>query len=207
MRADSLRLDHLAVSGATLDAAAGAVEEALGLALQPGGRHARYGTHNRLMGLVEGLYLEAIAVDPEAAPPADARWFDLDRRDGPPRLTNWIVATDDLDAACAALPGIGRPVELERGDLRWRMAVPEDGVLPFDNLHPAVMEWQSGLHPARRLPASGGRLVRLTVSHPDAAALRDRLAPLLQDARVVFADGAPGLSAEVDTPSGLRVLG
>jgi hypothetical protein len=32
------------------------------------------------------------------------------------------------------LPGTGIPVDLARGDYRWRMAVPADGRLPFDSL-------------------------------------------------------------------------
>ena len=50
-----LELDHIAVSGATLDDAAEAVEAALGVAMQPGGRHALFSTHNRLLGLDDGL--------------------------------------------------------------------------------------------------------------------------------------------------------
>ena len=58
-------------------------------------------THNRLLGLGD-LYLEVIAADPSAPRPAWPRWFDLDRFTGAPRLTNWICACDDLEAAVAA---------------------------------------------------------------------------------------------------------
>ena len=36
------------------------------------------GTHNRLLGLGTNVYLEVIAIDTEAAPPARPRWFSLD---------------------------------------------------------------------------------------------------------------------------------
>ncbi len=55
-------LDHLAVSGETLEAAQNYVEEALGVSMQTGGEHAVFHTHNKLMGLADGLYLEAIAI-------------------------------------------------------------------------------------------------------------------------------------------------
>lgn len=201
-----MQLDHLAVAGESLDAAAAHVEAALGLPLQPGGTHPRFGTHNRLMGLGEGLYLEAIAIDPEAPAPEGPRWFDLDRLSGRAHLRNWIVRVDDLDAALARHRDAGTPLDLARGDLRWRMAVPETGVLPFDNRFPALITWQGAAHPSRRLLVSGARLERLVVSHPEAVALQGVLAPVLRDARVMFEPGASGLRAEIMTPQGKRVL-
>jgi hypothetical protein len=202
-----MQLDHLAVSGETLEEAAAAVEAALGLPMLPGGQHDVFITHNRLLGLADGLYLEAIAADPTRPAPDRPRWFDLDSFAGPARLTNWICATDDLDALLAALPvDAGTPVALSRGELRWRMAVPADGRLPFDNLFPPLIEWQAGLHPAKRLPDSGCRLRRMIVSHPEALALRDLLAPHLSDNRLIFEPGPAALRAEIETPHGLRLL-
>jgi hypothetical protein len=201
-----LELDHIAVSAETVEAAAAAVEAALGVALQPGGRHDRFGTHNRLLGLADGLYLEAIAVDPEAPEPDRPRWFGLDRFSGPPRLSNWICRTRDLDGVLAALPGAGQAVALKRGDLAWSMAVPAAGGLPFDNLHPAVIRWECDIHPSAILKDAGCALRRLVVVHPEAGALRDLLAPVLRDARVCFEPGDPALLAEIATPHGLRVL-
>ena len=113
-----MELDHIAVAGETLAEATAHVEAALGVPMQPGGEHAVFHTHNTLMGLADGLYLEAISVNPAAPVPERPRWFDLDRFAGPARLTNWICRCDDLDATLAALPdGFGAPVELQRGDL------------------------------------------------------------------------------------------
>lgn len=197
-----MELDHIAVSGETLDEAAAAVEAALGVAMQPGGRHAVFATHNRLLGLADGLYLEAIATDPDAPPPARPRWFGLDRFAGPARLTTWICRVGDM----AEAPGMaGDPVEVARGDLRWTMAVPGDGQLPFDGLFPALIRWHGDLHPAARLAPSGIALRRLVVAHPEAAALRAAL-PGLDDPRLVVEPGPAALMAEFDTPFGTRVL-
>ncbi|HSG57526.1 MAG TPA: VOC family protein [Paracoccaceae bacterium] len=202
-----LTLDHLAVAAATLEDGRIAVEDALGVALQTGGQHAHFGTHNLLLGLEDGLYLEVIAVDPAAGDPGRARWFDLDRFAGAPRLANWICRCEDLEAALAAAPeGSGAPVAFSRGDLRWRMAVAADGRVPFDGAFPALIEWQ-GAHPAARLAPSGCRLRRLVIAHPEAAALRAALAPVLNDARVVVEPGPHmAMMAEFDTPTGVRVL-
>ena len=159
-----LKLDHIAVTGQTLAAATDYVAVALGLRPQTGGQHPHFGTHNTLLGLAEGLYVEAIAIDPAAPPPAYPRWFDLDRFTGPPRLTHWIVACDDLDAALAALgPSYGRPVPLTRGAYRWRMAVPHGGVAGYDGMAPMIMQWDGDLHPSTAL---GGGTCPAKVDRP-----------------------------------------
>lgn len=202
-----MKLDHLAVAGTNLFAAVATIETTLGVSMQSGGRHDVFGTHNALLGLDDGLYLEAIAIDPDASPPDRPRWFDLDRFSGPARLTNWICRTDDMAATRRHLgDGIGHPVALARGDLCWQMAVPQDGALPYDNLYPALIRWQSPVHPSTVLTASGCRLQRLVISHPDAADLAASLTGIFNDARVVIEQGTAGMIAEFMTPNGLRVL-
>lgn len=201
-----LKLDHLAVASQTLAAGVAYVETSLGATMAAGGCHARFGTHNRLLGLSDGLYLEVISVDPSAPQPEGARWFDLDRFQGSARLSNWICRVDDLDAAIATLPGAGRAVDLARGELRWRMAVPEDGILPFDGLFPALIQWRVDTLPGDILAASGARLRQLKLSHPEATKLAETLAPYLNDERVAFEDGDVGMCALFDTVGGEREL-
>ncbi|MGB1208695.1 MAG: VOC family protein [Paracoccaceae bacterium] len=180
----TLTLDHIAVLGSTLEQAVTHCEAALGLPMGPGGAHARFGTHNQLLGLAEGLYLEAIAVDPQAPPPPDARWFGLDQFTGPARLNKWICRVDDIAAAVQALPGAGRLVPVTRGALSWTMAVPADGQLPFDGLFPALIQWHSQPPAGTQLPPNDRRLTRLTISHPEAETLWAQLAPWLADTRI-----------------------
>ncbi len=181
------------------------VEAALGVALAGGGKHAHMSTHNRLLGLGPSDYLEVIAVDPDAPPVAHPRWFRLDEFSGAPRLTNWICRVPDLDAALAIAPkAAGRALDLARGDFRWRMGVPADGRLPFDDCYPALIEWLGRLVPQDRLPDSGCRLTRLEVAHPQAAEIAALLP--LADPRVIFTAGHPALRAQFATPHGPRVL-
>ncbi len=197
-----LELDHIAVLGETLEEAAAHLEAAVNLPLLPGGKHARFGTHNRLLGLAPELYMEAIAIDPAAERPKEPRWFWLDEFRGPARLDKWICRVEDIDVALDALPMAGRRVDLERGDLRWSMAVPEDGQQAFDGLFPALIQWHSDLMPGRVLPAGGLALKQLTVSHPDADAMIDLLTPVLHTPLVTFATGKAGLTARIETPQG-----
>ncbi|MEH6646789.1 VOC family protein [Sulfitobacter sp.] len=202
-----ISFDHIAVAGEILAAATNHVEATLGVPLQAGGEHAVFHTHNRLLGLEDGLYLEAIAINPQAPTPDRPRWFDLDRFEGAPRLTNWICRCDDLDATLDQLPeGFGRPVDLQRGDLRWRMAVPASGVLPFDNCAPALIQWIGDAHPAPRMAQHGCRIKTFTIRHPEATSLAGLLAPVLADVRIAFEVGPVQLRAEIATPTGHTTL-
>ena len=203
------RFDHLAIAARSLQEGCEFVERLFGVALEAGGEHPLMGTHNRLLSLGPGAYLEVIAIDPEAPVPGHPRWFGLDDFSGLPRLCAWIVGVDDLDEALARAPvGAGRAVALSRGDLRWQMAVPADGVLPFSGVFPALIAWQGAAHPAARLPDRGVRLRGVTLTHPQAADLRRALAPFGSDLPVQCVVGpVAGLQAVFDTPQGKQVIG
>ncbi len=203
-----IALDHLAVAGETLEAAVAHVEETLGVAMGPVGEHALMGTWNRLLSLGPGVYLEAIAVNPNVPDPERARWFDLDRFAGKPRIANWIVRSDDLKAAVkAAPPGTGAPVRMQRGVYDWTMAVPEDGILPYDGAAPALIEWHGDAHPADALSDAGCRLVRLEIAHPKAMELMVAYPALLRLPQVRMGPGPVcEMRADIITPHGLRSL-
>lgn len=197
-----LTFDHIAISAETLAAGTAHVESSLGVTLGPIGHHPHMATHNRLLALGD-IYLEVIAIDPDAPKPAWPRWFDLDHFSGPPRLTNWVARTDDLATALTqTLPGTGTPVALSRGNYRWQMAVPPDGKLPLNGTHPALIQWEGPHHPTQALPEAHIRLTRLTLSHPQA----DLLRPLIHDPRIHLIPGPLNLSADFDTPNGPRTL-
>jgi len=201
-----LKLDHLAVACTNLAEGTAWVEDQLGVKLEPGGQHARYGTHNRLLGLEGGLYFEVIAKDPDAMPEAGHAWFGLDDFKGPPRLANWICQTDDLATALAKAPAqAGAPRKLTRADLEWQITVPDDGSLPFQGAFPTLIEWAEGTHhPADRLPPSGVKLLGLEVNHPEAKRLLQMMD--LTDLRVELITGLFGLRATFETPSGIKTL-
>lgn len=199
-----LTFDHIAVSAEALGPGTEEVETAIGQPLLPGGEHPAMGTHNRLLSFGPDAYFELIAINPGAPGPDQPRWFDLDNFEGRTRVTNWICRCPDIEAAIALAPeGIGVPWHLERGDLKWTMAVPRDGKLPFDGLFPALIEWTGPVHPAPLLRDTGVRMKELRLFSPDADALRAALSPHLRDARViVLAADTPRIEAELSTPNG-----
>lgn len=198
-----MRLDHIAIAAETLEDGVAWTEDRLGVSLLPGGQHARFGTHNRLLGLADGLYLEVIAVDPDATSDGP-RWFDLDNFSGPPRLANWICEPNDFDAALAH--GM-RSVPMQRGDLRWDMGAPIDGSLPMGGGFPTLLQWHTETPPGRSLPSSGCELLEFCVRHPQADQIAAELAGRLVDDRVRFETAdAVTLSATLRTPNGVVTL-
>lgn len=199
-----LSIDHLVIAAADLNDGISWAEERLGVPLAAGGKHPRYGTHNALLGLEGGLYLEVIAVDPDAMPEVRPRWFGLDGFEGPPRLLTWVCRMDGL--AEHALPeGFERVVDLQRGDMHWRMGEATGGVLPYGQCHPGLIDWGETPPPPTRLANSGLALERLTLRHPDAGELSAALSGL-EDSRVnVETAQTPAISALLRGADGREV--
>jgi hypothetical protein len=213
----TVALDHLVVAARTLEEGAAWVEQRLGVATVPGGRHAGMGTHNRLLSLGAGTYLEVIAVDPGGAPAVRPRWFGLDRPEvraaleKSPRLLHWVCRSGDLEAARAVAPeDFGAIMPFERGDYRWRITVPDDGALPMQGELPTLIEWEGARHPCDRLPESACVLKRLTIELPEGAASRTPLIRLgvLPPVAVVTIAPCSGarLRAEIACPGGTVML-
>ena len=205
-----LTFDHLAIVAPSLEAGVAHVRKRLGVDAPAGGVHPLMGTHNHLMRLGETCFLEIIAIDPGAPAPERPRWFGLDRRgDAPPRLEHWLLATNDLDATLDEAGGLGgEAIRQTRGELSWRIAVRPDGALPMGGAFPGLLEWSTGTHPAAGMADLGCRLSVLTIDHPEAERISRFLEGRLIDARIRVRNAAgPNLSAEIETPSGTRVLG
>ena len=179
-----MRLDHLAIAAETLDEGVAWAEDRLGVTFQVVGKHERFGTHNCLLGLHDGIYLEVIAVDPSASS-TGPRWFGLDDFSGPPRLTNWICEPAQLEPFL--VHGM-EAIPMSRGDLCWDMGVPPDGSLPMGGGFPTVLSWHTDTPPGLLLASSGLVLEELTVRHPKAQDIAAELEGVLQDGRVTFCE-------------------
>ncbi|HEY0821594.1 MAG TPA: VOC family protein [Rhizobacter sp.] len=208
------RIDHITVTAPSLEAGSDLVHACLGLRPQAGGMHPRMGTHNLLLRLGDAMFLEVIAVDPQAAAPARPRWFELDRMasDDLPRLACWVARTDKLQTALdASHEALGLVEPMTRGALSWLISIPPDGSLPLSGAAPVLIEWQTSAHPAASLPAVGCRLTALELFHPEPArleALLDRL-EVREPGVALSVHGADtaAIVAHIDTPNGARSIG
>lgn len=99
-----MRIDHVIYGTSDLDAAAGRVEGALGLMAGGGGRHDGVGTHNRIVRLGGGSFLELLAVaDAEEAAGSAlgaALAAVIARGEG---LLGWAIGVEDLEAVAGRL--------------------------------------------------------------------------------------------------------
>ena len=197
-------IDHLIYAHPDLDAAVAAVQRRFGVLAGGGGRHPGRGTHNRLLALGPGTYLEIIAPDPGQPEPSTPRPYGVDgvSRGG---LVGWAVTSGDIDAARekARSRGFdpGPVIEGRREDstgrlLRWRATsnAEEAGPIPF------LISWGDTPHPAASAPA--GLLLRsFTLEHPEPARLGEALTALGIDLEVVRGP-RPALVARIHGPRG-----
>lgn len=204
-------LDHLIFAVPELSAGAARVEKLIGAEAAAGGRHQGLGTHNRLVGLGPGRYLEIIAVDPEQPDPARPRWFGLDGLTEP-RLVTWCARAPDTLERLVAL---GRQAGIHLGDtqegarrrpdgslLSWTFSDPwaprAGGVIPF------FIDWGTSPHPSDDLPAVCS-LRALRLEHPEPDDVQTWLAALGLDTSVSRGH-APRVVASLETPNGIVEL-
>ncbi|NHF72155.1 VOC family protein [Paracoccus xiamenensis] len=190
-----LELDHLVVAAETLPEGEAMLTDLFRAPPEPGGKHAIMGTHNRLWRLTAREYVELIAIDPQAEAPPYPRWFGLDDFRGPPRLVAWVCRAKPLK------PPPGSTIrEAARGDLHWRIAIPDSGQSDSDGLDPLRIDWGTGPHPTDTMPDLGLRLLRLDLHHPKPPKLD------MKDPRISISKSDPQLAAHISTPFGKVTL-
>jgi hypothetical protein len=138
-----VELDHVLISVSDLSNAVLEFEARYGLSSVEGGRHAAWGTANRIVPLGE-TYLELVAVvdHKQAAQSAFGRWV----ANSPPNAPlGWAIRTDDLDGTAERLGlsvAAGSRLTSSGELLSWRIAGVEQSMveppLPF------FIEWASG---------------------------------------------------------------
>lgn len=178
-------IDHLVIGTNDLASGTDWTESRLGAACDGGGAHPLMGTHNRLMRLAGGPYLEVIAIDPDASSPGRPRWFTLDREKTKSRFATgpgalcWVAAVSDIETAVRQCGyDCGQITTVTRGDLQWRLTIPDDGSLPAGGVLPSLIEWPEGMHPVASLAETDIYLDTIHLTHPDPAhieACLDRL--------------------------------
>lgn len=224
-------IDHLVVAARSLDQGVRWCEATLGVTPGPGGAHAQFGTHNRLIKIATPrapmAYLEIIAVDPRAKRTgAGKRWFDLDDERlqaaiaKEPQLIHFVVGTTDIQASLAALqaqgldpgPAMAASRPTADGLLKWQISVREDGKRLFNGALPSLVQWNATTdkdplkgHPRNNLPRSKVSLESIAVTHPKADELQAAYAALgLKD--IAVTPGDADLSATLRTPKGIITL-
>ncbi len=197
-------IDHLLYACPDLERGMDEIESLLGVRPFPGGRHSRYGTHNALVSLGKGVYLEVIARDPELEAPERGALVEVE---GPCRLLTWAAGTAHIESTAAAAQqagiGLGSVEEgsRERPDgslLRWRLTDPY--AMPLGGAVPFLIDWGDTTHPSTVAPRAG-ELIRLEIGHPAPGEVRRALAALSIEIDVVE-EQETRLSATISTSNG-----
>jgi catechol 2,3-dioxygenase-like lactoylglutathione lyase family enzyme len=165
-------IDHIVVGVPDLDAATEAIAGLTGVRPVFGGEHPRRGTHNALLSLGDGIYLELIA----ARPGAEAPGFEALAALPGPLPVDWAVRVDDVQAVSSRLRAAGfAPTAPNPGSrqtpagavLHWETF----GLEPAPPGAPFFIHWLPETpHPSGTSPG-GCSLQRLEIATPDAAAL------------------------------------
>ncbi len=166
-------VDHLLYAGPDLPALTRQLEVLSGLAPTSGGRHEGFGTHNALLGLAGGRYLELMALDPSSPTGAFAAAIAYL---GGPALHTYCARVADLGALCARARAAGLevaelPGSRKRPDgtlLEWTLAFVTGH--PYGGHFPFFIDWRGSQHPSAALAAEL-RLEALWLEHPDAVGL------------------------------------
>lgn len=228
-----LCVDHLVWVVPSLPEGIARFEYLTGVTPCVGGRHEGLGTHNALVSLGCGQYLELLAADPSQAPCAP--WLGLDAT--APRLTTFCArpssaggTLQEVGAVALEQAGydIGAVVEMSRktpdgGMVRWLLAAGNHrcshAELPMGGLIPFLIDWTPNErpHPSETAP-SGCRLAALRAWHPEPEAASTLLtalgaagclAPCGELGSLVGRappDHGPWLEAQLDTPKGSVTL-
>ena len=145
------KLDHIVLGCNTLQEGTDYVEKKLGLTLSEIGYHLHMGTHNRVIKISENIYLEVIAIDPNANKPKHFRWFNLDnkkqqaRLKKSPQIIGYVIENQNPDMLKFYNPFF----EASRGNYCWEFAMPKsDDTLINDELIesglvPSLINWKS----------------------------------------------------------------
>lgn len=210
-----LQLDHITVIAPTLSEGVSHVSACLDLDVPFGQRHGYMGTHNHLLQLGGAVYLEIVALDPDAARPNRSRWFGLDdqksvRRDWDDgrRLRGWVARVDGIDAVLAGREAdFGRKVALPPVDSSFDFAIPDDGSLPLDGAMPSLIDRRGKPRSMAMMADLGARLRSLVLEHPEPDMV-SRLYRELAIDRPPDIEGGPMLRyrARIETAAGIKEL-
>lgn len=209
------KIDHISVVAPTLLEGVEHLRECLNLDIPFGTHHTYMGTHNHRLQLGGRVYLETIAVDPNGAKPNRARWFGLDDQqkvrsdweDGR-RLHAWVASTTTIDTMLSGRAEIfGEEISLPPEKPEFGFSLQNDGTLPLDGAVPTWIDHRTDPTEMDDIPDMGAVLKSFSMTHPNPTEMQ----ALYQELRI---KGAPEITAgsnvryraEIETPSGLRIL-
>ena len=202
-------VDHFMWAAVDLELASAEFERLTGVHPAFGGRHMGFGTHNALVSLSNGSYMEVLALDPEqdTGGPLGAEIALLTS----PEILAFHIKRADLESVVSVYQEMNiaytGPFDLSRqrpdGEvLRWRLLLAESPV--YKHALPVFIDWMDAPHPSKSAPA-GCELIHFEVGYPYNEELSSLYEKLDVTVPVVYSR-EPYAKATLDTPKGKVVL-
>lgn len=151
------RIDHIVYSVLDLEEGVRHISETLGCSVMMGGQHLDQGTHNALLNLGDGAYLEIIAADPTNHKVGRKHWMGLDHIEEN-CTTRFALKSENIDQDLLKLKPLksnlstvfdGSRMRPDGSTLTWRMSLPHHS--PRIEELPFFVEWQGDIHPTQSL--------------------------------------------------------
>ena len=145
------KLDHIVFGARSLEEGTNFIEKKLDIKLSEVGYHDFMGTHNRVVKVDKGIYLEVIAIDPSLKSPNQNRWFNLDnpilqkKLEYSPQMIGYVIETKDKEM----LKHFCTPIKAARGNYKWNFAMPNlesnffNKELIENGIIPSLINWKS----------------------------------------------------------------
>ena len=144
-------LDHIVLGSQTLEEGTEFLENILQAKLSDIGYHKDMGTHNRVIRISEGVYLEVIAIDPKISNLNNRKWFNLgesslqSKLKKSPQIIGYVIGNTDI-----SIKKYYDPFFLaSRDNYKWQFAMPtfKKGILDSEIIEagiiPSLISWKS----------------------------------------------------------------
>ena len=204
------KIDHLVYCVPDLQKGMDEIEKQFGVAPVYGGQHLTQGTHNALLNLGEGSYLELLAIDPKNDSISDPRWMGIDLMKKS-KMTRWAIKSVDFEQEISILKKanfeLGKALTGSRKTststlLNWQMSLPlpspEVEILPF------ILDWKDSIHPTENLNPKC-RLLEIRATHPNPELIQKTLVSLEAEIKIERSNSI-SLVAKIKTPNGIFEL-
>ncbi len=201
------QIDHIVLAVPNLEQATRDFKDKYNLELVYGGKHESFGTHNALLNLGNGCYLEVLAPDLDNTTYQGKRWMGADLSQKPV-VCRWALKSNDLTKDQKALqkinPEYGSIIEGSRqktdgSTLRWQMIRPLSS--PLVDIAPFMVDWKdSDSHPTDSLPEEC-QLVSIEFADPKVEQMQGLFNELGLD-DLVHSEDEPRISIRLQTNNG-----
>lgn len=201
-----MTIDHIVWAVPDLDAGMALIQQLTTIRPTYGGVHPGRGTHNAILPLSRGIYLEIIA-------PANSQshcWMDIHMIQEP-EVVRWAWKATELEDKVRLLEssGInigpifgGRRIMKDGTVLKWDLTDPD--AFKSDKIIPFLIDWKNGPHPTTDLETPCD-LLDVKMTHPEPVKI-DHIFTQLNAETDITRGPEPTLNVFIDSPIGIVEL-